>query len=89
MAYWAHHKIARTFLHSFLFNENKIWEGVDLNKYVIIANHFSYIGTSTGSFKHSFQVYWKNELIFQSLDIFLEPTSWLTGIVKKVENRHT
>ena len=45
MAYWAHHKIARTFF-SLIFIPMKIRyeEGVDLkNKYVIIANHFSYI----------------------------------------------
>ena len=45
MAYWAHHKIARTFF-AFIFIPMKIRyeEGVDLNKnYVIIANHFSYI----------------------------------------------
>ena len=45
MAYWAHHKIARTFF-SLIFIPMKIRyeEGVDLkNQYVIIANHFSYI----------------------------------------------
>ena len=45
MAYWAHHKIARTFF-SLIFIPMKISyeEGVDLKKqYVIIANHFSYI----------------------------------------------
>ena len=45
MAYWAHHKIARTFF-SLIFIPMKIKyeEGVDLkNQYVIIANHFSYI----------------------------------------------
>ena len=45
MAYWAHHKIARIFF-AFIFIPMKIRyeEGVDLNKkYVIIANHFSYI----------------------------------------------
>ena len=45
MAYWAHHKIARTFF-SLIFIPMKIRyeEGVDLkNQYVIISNHFSYI----------------------------------------------
>ena len=45
MAYWAHHKIARTFF-TLIFIPMKIRyeEGVDLKKqYVIIANHFSYI----------------------------------------------
>ena len=45
MAYWAHHKIARTFF-SLIFIPMKIRydEGVDLkNQYVIIANHSSYI----------------------------------------------
>ena len=45
MAYWAHHKIARTFF-SLIFIPMKISyeEGVNLkNQYVIIANHFSYI----------------------------------------------
>jgi len=45
MAYWAHHKIARTFF-TLIFIPMKIRceEGVDLkSQYVIIANHFSYI----------------------------------------------
>ena len=45
MAYWAHHKIARTFF-SLIFIPMKIRyeKGVDLKKqYVIIANHFSFI----------------------------------------------
>ena len=45
MAYWAHHKIARTFF-SLIFIPMKIRydEGVNLkNQYVIISNHFSYI----------------------------------------------
>ena len=45
MAYWAHHKIARTFF-SLIFIPLKIRyeKGVDLKKqYVIIANHFSFI----------------------------------------------
>ena len=45
MAYWAHHKIARTFF-SLIFIPMRIRyeEGVDLkNQYVIISNHFSYI----------------------------------------------
>ena len=43
MAYWAHHKIARTFF-TLIFIPMKIRyeESVDLKKqYVIIANHFS------------------------------------------------
>ena len=45
MAYWAHHKIARTFF-SLIFIPMKIRyeDGVDLKKqYIIIANHFSFI----------------------------------------------
>ena len=45
IAYWAHHKIARTFF-SLIFIPMKIRyeKGVDLKKqYVIIANHFSFI----------------------------------------------
>ena len=45
MAYWAHHKIARTFF-SLIFIPMKIRyeDGVDMKKqYIIIANHFSYI----------------------------------------------
>ena len=45
MAYWAHHKIARTFF-SLIFIPMKIRyeEGVELKKqYIIIANHFSFI----------------------------------------------